>query len=259
MTVRFRFLGELDVENPYLIIGFPGIAYVAKIAVDYLIEKLNAKLFAEVYSHHFPSFVIVRDNGIVEPLKIELYSSSINDKQIVLITGNTQPITPEGQHELIDVLLREITKRCSVRRIYAMAAYVVEKRIGEPKVYGVVTSSNLSNELKEYGVIPMSEGSISGANGIVLGYAKMMGIDGVCLLGETGSYTAYYGYVADVKASESILKVLTRILGLEIDMRDIESRVKEFEEVFKKIKDAEEKALRELYEKSWFKGPSYIR
>ncbi|MEM1546194.1 MAG: PAC2 family protein [Candidatus Methanomethylicia archaeon] len=259
MVVKFRFLGELNVKNPYLIVGFPGIAYVAKIAVDYLIEKLNAKLFAEVYSHHFPSFVIVRDNGVIEPLKIEVYSSSLNDKQIVLVTGNTQPITPEGQHELIDVLLGEITKRCIVRRIYAMAAYVVEKRIGEPKVYGVVTSSNLSNELKYYGVIPMSEGSISGANGIVLGYAKMMGIDGVCLLGETGSYTAYYGYVADVKASESLLKVLTRILGLEIDMTDIESRAREFEEVFKKIKDAEEKALRELYEKTWFKGPSYIR
>ncbi|MEM2510781.1 MAG: PAC2 family protein, partial [Candidatus Methanomethylicia archaeon] len=178
MVVKFRFLGELNVKNPYLIVGFPGIAYVAKIAVDYLIEKLNAKLFAEVYSHHFPSFVIVRDNGVIEPLKIEVYSSSLNDKQIVLVTGNTQPITPEGQHELIDVLLGEITKRCIVRRIYAMAAYVVEKRIGEPKVYGVVTSSNLSNELKYYGVIPMSEGSISGANGIVLGYAKMMGIDG---------------------------------------------------------------------------------
>jgi|YelNatPaOPRAMG01_1025707.scaffolds.fasta_scaffold45152_3 uncharacterized protein (TIGR00162 family) len=259
MVVKFRFVGELNVKNPYLIIGFPGIAYVAKIAVDYLIEKLNAKLFAEVYSHHFPSFVIVRDNGVVEPLKVELYSSILNDKQIILVTGNTQPITPEGQHELIDALLGEITRRCSVRRIYAMAAYVVEKRMGEPRVYGVVTSSSLSDELKDYGVIPMSEGSITGSNGIVLGYAKIMGIDGVCLLGETGAYTTYYGYIADVKASESLLKVLNRILGLEIDMTDIESRAKEFEEVFKKIKDAEEKALRELHERAWFKGPSYIR
>lgn len=259
MAVKFKFVRGLDVKNPYLIIGFPGIAYVAKIAVDYLIEKLNAKLFAEVYSHHFPSFVIVRDNGLIEPLKVELYSSSLNGKQMILITGNTQPITPEGQHELVDAMLGEIAKHCSIKRIYAMAAYVVEKRTGEPKVYGVATSNDLSNELKSYGVTPMSEGSITGANGIVLGYAKIMGIDGVCLLSETGAYTTYYGYVADVKASESLLKVLTRILGLDIDMADIESRAREFEEVFKKVREAEEKALRELYEKVWFKGPSYIR
>lgn len=259
MVVKFKFIRELDVKNPCLITGFPGIAYVAKIAVDYLVEKLNAKLFAEVYSHHFPSFVIVRDNGIIEPLKVELYSSNFNGKQIILITGNTQPITPEGQHELIDEMLKEIVKRCTVKRIYAMAAYIVEERTGEPKVYSVATSDDLSNELKDYGVTPMAEGSITGANGIILSYAKMMGIDGVCLLSETGAYTAYYGYVADVKASESLLKVLTRILGLDIDMADIESKAREFEEIFKRIKAAEEKALRELYEKVWFKGPSYIR
>ncbi|RLE50060.1 MAG: hypothetical protein DRJ31_02705 [Candidatus Methanomethylicota archaeon] len=258
MSVKFKFIRDVRANKPYMLVGFPGIAYVAKVAADYLIEKLDAELFAEVYSHAFPSFVIVRDNGIIEPLKVELYYSNSDGKDIILVTGNTQPATPEGQHELVDAIVNEVFKRYSISKVYAMAAYVVERRVGEPKVYGAVTDSSILKSLEKYGVIPMSGGSISGANGIILSYAKALEIPGACLLSETEAYT-YYGYVADVKAAEALLKVVTSIVGISIDMADIEARAKEFEEMLRRFKEAEEKALKELQERTWYRGPTYIR
>lgn len=260
MAVKLKFLREdLKVKAPYLLVGFPGIAYVAKVAIDYLVEKLKAERFAEAYSHAFPSFVIVRDDGVIEPLKVELFFCNSSGKDLILVTGNTQPVTPEGQHELVDTIMSEVLKRYGVLKVYAMAAYVVERRAGEPKVYIAATDEKVLSELKGRAAIPMPGGSISGANGIILSYAKSMGVQGACLLSETEAYASYYGYVADVKAAEALLRVITDIIGISIDMTDIEARAREFEESLRKFKEAEEKALKELQERAWHRGPTYIR
>ena len=57
-------------------------------------------------------------------------------------------------------------------------------------------------------------------NGIVIGIAKMRGLKGVCLLGETS------GYVVDAKSSKSLLETLLSMIGMKIDMKNLEKRVK---------------------------------
>ncbi|MCX8169647.1 MAG: PAC2 family protein, partial [Candidatus Methanomethyliaceae archaeon] len=137
---------------------------------------------------------------------VELYNSD----NFVFITGNAQPATPEGQHELTDFIVKELQRKYGISKIYAMAAYVVEGRVGEPKIYGAVTDLSLMKALEGFGVIPMSGGSISGANGIILTYAKEYEIPAACLLSETLAYT--YGYFADVKAAEALVKVIQQLL-----------------------------------------------
>ncbi|MCC6013726.1 MAG: PAC2 family protein [Candidatus Verstraetearchaeota archaeon] len=252
MSIRIKFLKDIKIENPCLIVGFPGIGYVAKFALDYIVEKLKAEKFAEIYSHSFPSFIIVKSNGLFEPIRTDLFYSG----NFIFVTGNAQPITPEGQHELSDFIISELMKRYKISMVYAMAAYVVEGRSGEPKVYGVVTDPMLMESLKKYGVYPMSGGSISGANGIILTYAKEMGIPGVCLLSETLPYT--YGYYADIKAAKALVEVITSITGIKIDLTDIEEKARGFEITLKKIKEAEEETVREELKKEWRKDLSYL-
>ncbi|MCQ5341229.1 MAG: PAC2 family protein [Candidatus Methanomethylicia archaeon] len=252
MSIRIKFLKDVKIENPYLIVGFPGIGYVAKFALDYIIEKIKAEKFAEIYSYSFPSFIIVKSNGLAEPIRTELFYSN----NFIFVTGNAQPITPEGQHELSDFIISELMKKYRISMIYAMAAYVVEGRSEEPKVYGVVTDPMLMEFLKKYGVSPMNGGSISGANGIILTYAKEMGIPAVCLLSETLPYT--YGYYADVKAAKALVEVITSITGIKIDMTDIEEKAKGFEIALRKFKEAEETTIKEEREKEWKKDLTYL-
>jgi len=66
-------------------------------------------------------------------------------------------------------------------------------------------------------------------NGLIIGLAKLKGMRGTCLLGETS------GYVVDAKASRSILEVLTTRLGIEISMDALDARAKDTEMLIKTI------------------------
>jgi proteasome assembly chaperone (PAC2) family protein len=49
-----------QLQSPYLICGFPGTGYVGKIAIDHLIQELNAKHLADIYSTSFPAQIMIR-------------------------------------------------------------------------------------------------------------------------------------------------------------------------------------------------------
>ena len=69
----------------------------------------------------------------------------------------------------------------------------------------------------------------------MLGLGKLKKIEGACLMGET-----HGGYV-DAKAAQSVLEVLTRILGIKLDMSKLEERAKEGEKFMKKMEKEVEK------------------
>jgi hypothetical protein len=66
-------------------------------------------------------------------------------------------------------------------------------------------------------------------NGLIIGTAKLRGVRGTCLLGETS------GYVVDAKASKSILETLLKIVGINIDMKNLEKRAKDTEMLIQTI------------------------
>ena len=76
----------------------------------------------------------------------------------------------------------------------------------------------------------MDGGSITGMNGVIIGIAKLTrGIKGTCLLGETS------GYVVDAKTSKSILETLISIIGITVDMANLEKRAKDTEMLIQTI------------------------
>src|SRR3972149_3545786 len=64
----------------------------------------------------------------------------------------------------------------------------------------------------------MTEGTITGMNGVLVGIAKVKGLRGICLLGETS------GYIVDPKASQAVLEALSRLLGIKVDLSILEDR-----------------------------------
>ena len=68
-----RTLFEPKAKSPVLICGLPGSGYVGKLAVDHLVESFNGKLFEEFYSPSFPPHGNVKGDGVVRPIRGELY------------------------------------------------------------------------------------------------------------------------------------------------------------------------------------------
>jgi proteasome assembly chaperone (PAC2) family protein len=77
----------------------------------------------------------------------------------------------------------------------------------------------------------MNTGTVTGMNGLVIGVGKTRGITGVCLLGETS------GYVVDAKASKAILEILSKILGLKLDMTTLIKRAQDTDQLIKTVEE----------------------
>jgi len=218
-----------ELKNPKLVCGWPGSGYVGKLAVDYIIDKMKAIRFADIYSSSFPPQVTIQPDGTVDLIKNSLYFCKINSADLVLLTGDAQPVSAQAEYALSEEILK-ICKKLKVEDIFTLAAYITGKFSDVPKVFGTSTSTDVVNEFPKFDVITMKQGSITGMNGVIIGTAKNSTIRGTCLLGETS------GYVIDAKASKAVLQVLLKMLNIELDMSELNKRAEDTEHLIKSIK-----------------------
>ena len=217
-------------KNPYLICGLPGSGYVGKLAVDYLIEDLKGVQFANIFSSSFPPQVSVQADGTIDLMKNTLYYCKNKPNDIILLTGDAQPVTPESEYAMAEEIIG-ICEKLGVKNIYTLAAYITGAFSKNPKVYGTSTSLQVVKEFPKQGIFAMNGGSITGMNGLMIGAGKTKGITGVCLLGETS------GYIVDAKASKAVLETLSKILGLKLDMTTLIKRAQDTDQLIKTIEE----------------------
>jgi uncharacterized protein len=262
-----------SLDSPKLICGFPGTGLVGKLAVDYLIKELDAIHMADLFSCYFSPQVVIQSDGTTNIVKNSLYyvktnnNTSINKKQIknlskldiqsdhsvndsnkstndslkladgslfsssndlLLITGDSQPVVPGSEYILSEQLLDLITK-FKISNIFSLASYVTGTFVNEPKIYGTATNPDIVKSFRSFNISTLDNGNITGMNGLILGLGKLRGIEGTCLLGETS------GYVIDAKASKNLLEILNKILGIKINMDEINKRSKDTEILIKNL------------------------
>ena len=154
-----------------------------------------------------------------------LFSSS-ND--LLLLTGDSQPVVPGSEYILSEQLLDLITK-FKISNIFSLASYVTGTFVNEPKIYGTATNPDIVKSFRSFNISTLDNGNITGMNGLILGLGKLRGIEGICLLGETS------GYVIDAKASKNLLEILNKVLGIKINMDEMNKRSKDTEILIKNL------------------------
>lgn len=238
--------------KPVLVCGFPGSGYVGKLAADYLVTVFKATKVAEFYSTSFPPHVNISDEGLAIKLKGELHHAQTGqDNDLLVFTADAQPATSEGEYRLADAVLVE-AKKLEANLVFSLAAYVTGTFVKERRVFGTATSSEVLPSLSRNGVHLMREGGISGMNGVIVGMAKLHGMEGVSLLGETA------GFLLDPAASHSVLESLSHILGLKIEMASIEERAKEAQQIFGQVQRMTDQSVEEVRGAKEEGRPGYI-
>lgn len=112
----------------------------------------------------------------------------------------------------------------------SLAASVTGAFVDKPRVFGTATDSDIVKTFPEKNILTMDGGIIAGMNGLIIGIAKLRGMQGTCLLGETS------GYVVDAKASKSILESLLSIVQIMVDMTNLETKAKDTERLIQTMK-----------------------
>jgi len=238
--------------KPVLVCGLPGSGYVGKLAADYLVTVFKAKKVAEFYAASFPPHVNVNEDGIALRLKGELFHAETGQgNDLLVFTADAQPTTSSGEYELAEAVLIE-SKKLRAELVFSLAAYVTGTFVKERHVFGTATSAEVLPRLTKNGVQIMKEGGISGMNGVIIGMARLHGMEGVSLLGETS------GYLLDPAASHSVLEALSRILEMKIDMTSIEERAKEAQQIFSQVQRMTEQNIEEARGTRDDTKPGYI-
>jgi len=222
MTIRIKVWEKPLLRDPVLVCGLPGSGYVAKIALDFLVSELKSSPLATIYSYSFPPQVLIRSDGSAELSKHEISYVKGQSQDLLLYTGDAQPVNPQAEYELSDRVL-EFAAEFNVRRVFTLAAYITGQFVKTPRVFGTATSQELFRLLIQNGANAMSEGTITGMNGLIIGLAALRGMEGACLLGETS------GYVMDPKASYAVLSLLKKLINLDVDLTPLEERARQGE------------------------------
>ena len=231
-------VADVDLTDPVLVEGLPGVGHVGTLAVEHLLEELDAEstLVRRIYSHEFPPQVSVED-GVSELTCAKLYAVSVPDgRDMLLLTGDHQAQTNAGHYVLTSAFL-DTAAEFGATEAYALGGVPTGELIEEYAVVGAVNDESLLEPHEEAGVEFREDepaGGIVGVSGLLLGLGDRQGFDAVCLMGETS------GYLVDPKSARAVLEVLEEMLGFELDYDRLDERADEMEDVIGKIQEMEQ-------------------
>jgi len=228
--LEVHFTTKPSLKNPTLIAAWPGMGMLARMSIDYMIQQLDAKQFAEIRS---PSNDIYFKDGIgeINPYRHRFYYSNREQGDLIICGGEIQPQSLSAIQHLANQVL-DVAKEFGAKRVYTFAAVPNPSDV-KPRVFGVVNKPKLRDFLKENGVqLVGGDGRIMGLNGLLIGIAKQREMEGICLLCEIR-----YLDIPQPRSVQTVLNTLTKILGIKIDMSELEHNAEEMEQKIEQIRE----------------------
>ena len=244
MQKNIKFLKKPHLLNPILIVAWPGMGEVALKSAAYLVKKLKSEAFAYLSNadYFYPTSSVIK-NGILNtkelPQNYFYYWKNPNIKinpkimshDLIIFLSNTQPDLARAD-DYVDHIL-ELTHLYKVKLIVSFAAMPAPiDHTQKPDVWFTATDKDLIKHLQGYNLKMMTQGEISGMNGLFLGLAKKEGFSGFCLLGEIPIYTIQ---IENPKANLAILERLKMILNIPLDLGDLEVQTRFIEGEINKL------------------------
>lgn len=215
-------------KNPGLVLAWGCIGQVGIEAVTYLRDKLGAQEFGEIEPYDFFNLSIEVEGGLVGELEFprnRFYSWKNSDgDDLVLFIADREP--PLGRSEYASLLL-EVVQRFQVQRIYTVCAFPsLISHAAEPRVFGVVNDAKLLPYLEQYAVVMGRERNFASMNALLLSLAKERGVQGIYLQAEVPAYASER---SNPKSCRAVLRILTAMLGINIDMAEFDPLIEQAE------------------------------
>jgi len=207
-------------NKPVMIAALPDMGNVAGIGMDFLVKKLKAKLFAEIYAFWPPA--VSYEQGLIKYDQSSYKFHYLQKENIVLFSGEFNPSDPRRLYELCYEVV-DMAKKLKASTLYSIGAALRQPSPAEPKLFAATTTSKHLNLLKKKKLeLLNTQGQITGFNGLVLGIAKEKQLDGICILGEIDNPN-----VIQPKSAKLILEKLLQVLELgPLDMKELEEEEK---------------------------------
>lgn len=247
-------------RKPILIVGLPGIGSVGRLVAEHIKRQYKAEKIATIYSPHFPHQVLMLKNGKLRLVSNRLYlirSYETIGNDIMILTGDSQPITPEGQYSVNSMIVDTFKREYNGTFIYTIGGYsMANNEVKKPRVFGNASTNRVITSFKNSDVLfGKSRGAIMGSAGLIVAFARMQHVDAICLMGETSFIDI------DAAAAKAVLGVLAKKLNLSIKTTQLDQLIVKTAKAVKELENqmAPEMGQQQGTEPAEPHGPSYIR
>src|SRR4030065_710803 len=221
------YLEKPNLKKPILVIGFegwPNAAEVSSAALQYLVEKLEAKKFASIPIEDFHELSVSRPVGIIkEGRLVELkfpgnhfyYSKDLYSEDFILFRG----VEPHLRWNLFVDLLFDLAKKFDVSQIFTLGGtYDYIPHTYPPMVSALVSHEDLREKVIQAGLgLTEYTGPIS-IHTFILEASRKRGLKAISLWGHAPQYLQ----ARNVKVIYTVLKSLVDLTEMEIDLSEME-------------------------------------
>lgn len=227
---------SLELPEPMLVEGLPGVGLVGKLAADHLVEQFEMTHYGSLYCEGIPRVAVYgKDNGAVKP-PVRLYADEARN---LVVLQSDIPISPSQAVEFSSCLSGWIEAH-NATPIF-LSGLPTEKDENEPALFGVSTGDGAS--LLERATIsrPTEGGLISGPTGALINRAAELDLTSVGLIVESDKQ------FPDPEAARILLlRGIEPLADIDVDTDDLVSRTEEIraakEQFAKRMQNADEES-----------------
>ena len=224
---------DIDLRNAIVVAGFPSIGLVSTIVANYLIDALDLKQVGALNSSQFPALSVVHTREPLSPVRIYAGMSKTGEKIAVFVSE----FKPKSHliSSLSNTVLNWVCKKgCNL--LVSPEGMVVEGKEDKfsdeeniADVYGIGSTEKARSLLGEKSIPQFKNGIIAGVSGVLLNMGKQAGFDVIAILAEA------HPNIPDARAAASVLNVIAKIVGVEIDIGPLSDEAGRIEKQLQKF------------------------
>ncbi|WP_058366712.1 proteasome assembly chaperone family protein [Haloparvum sedimenti] len=227
---------DIDLAEPLLVEGLPGVGLVGKIAADHLVEAFEMTHYANVHCEGLPAVVTYGEGDPDLTSPVRLYADP--DRNLVVLQSDV-PVSPTAATEFADCVSGWLDEE-GVTPLF-LSGLPREKGPEPPAIYGVASGEG-RELLADAGIDdPAEPGLVSGPTGALLSHAVERDATAVGLVVESDPE------FPDPEASRILItKGIEPLSGVDVPTDDLVDHATEIqrakEQLARRMQNAEEES-----------------
>ncbi len=199
-------------SNQMIIAAVPGVGNVGKLVIDTLNEQHESTIVARLIHPDLPPHSVLEE-GLLVPPHLSVHSVQMGDaKPVITITGNGQPMTPRGQHELAESIL-QLAEDSETPMVIVLAG--LSAKPGEEHIHLTCSSKDVQSSLNERGISVSTEqpsGGMLGLAGLLVSLSTLHGVSSAAYSAES------IGTSIDVVTADRLAQRISNDFDLGLDL-----------------------------------------
>ena len=230
--IKVKELQEVNLEEGYLIDGFPSVGFSSAIATESMIHTSQFEVVGVIDSESFPPISVIKDGKPNYPTRI---FANEDLKVGVFLSYLT---LDQSFHRAVAKTMLEWAKKHKIGLIVSSVA--VKSPDGNEEVLGIGNTDSAREKIKAAGLKVLEHGTVPGIPALLLNEGSITGQDVIVIIFHTNSEGP------DFKSSAQLCDAISQLIPgtscnislLQQEAEKAEAVIKETEEESRHLKDS---------------------